>query len=413
MKPTEKLNVRCLTNLNENVMKMKTGKSERNGFGKIRSFSAIFGMLAISSALFFTACEQDDPIPNNQTETILPERFKVDIPSALSSDNTLKSATLKSGQNDTLQGGEIYASLKVFIAIAEGAADVTEAIIKSIVGHNIENVNEVTFTSDEDGRVKHAIVTKDVTYDGREWQYELTITDQESEGNEDGGIGLQVFWNNSPIEGIAMIKPANTNHNDINNDGPAIFSVEYSEKGMGDYESYMIVKITDLPVEEGDDARFACNAIKLFVGKKGDIVDVYGNSNHPNAKFFTDDTGFNWAFVASADRNLNIGVAEVALPPTTLDSDSREVILKEYSIKNVFTMQVNQWFMENYHVVPDSAVLAGYLHNADAPGYFNSREFIQGGTAPNDSYSEIEGRLNALTPYNPKEISELDIQFLQ
>jgi hypothetical protein len=60
-------------------MKMKTGKSERNGFGKIRSFCAIFGMLVISSALFFTACEQDDPTPNNQTETILPERFKVDI----------------------------------------------------------------------------------------------------------------------------------------------------------------------------------------------------------------------------------------------------------------------------------------------------------------------------------------------
>jgi midasin (ATPase involved in ribosome maturation) len=87
-----------------------------------------------------------------------------------------------------------------------------------------------------------------------------------------------------------MIKPANTNHNDINNDGPAMFSVEYSEKGMGDYESYMIVKITDLPVESATMPVCACNAIKLFVGKKGDIVDVYGNSNHPNARFFTDDT---------------------------------------------------------------------------------------------------------------------------
>ena len=48
-----------------------------------------------------------------------------------------------------------------------------------------------------------------------------------------------------------------------------------------------------------------------------------------------------------------------------------------------------------------------------APGYFNEREFIQGGIAPNDSYTQIEVRLNALTPYNPKEISELDIQFLQ
>jgi hypothetical protein len=69
--------------------------------------------------------------------------------------------------------------------------------------------------------------------------------------------------------------------------------------------------------------------------------------------------------------------------------------------------------MEHFGVEPDSTVLAGYLHNADAPGYFNSREFIQGGTAPNNSYTEIEGRFKSLTPYNPKEISELDIQFLQ
>ncbi len=65
------------------------------------------------------------------------------------------------------------------------------------------------------------------------------------------------------------------------------------------------------------------------------------NSNHPNAYLWQSEMWFNWAFVAAGQLETDIGVAEVGLPPSDLNSDSREEILGTYSLKNVFTNQIN------------------------------------------------------------------------
>lgn len=378
----------------------------------MKTTKRLFGMVAIVAVMFLVSCEENAPNPQNQDQTILPERFKVDIPKSLSNDD-YKSGNLKSTKADTLQGNEVYENLKYFIAIGEGAADIAEAIIFHIRLYDIQSVIELTYTSDDDNRVKHMVVESEVSYDDRNWDYQLTISDLESQVEADGGMGMQVFWNNSPIQGIAIIKPYNLNRNDADEAGKAMYSVEYSEEKLGDYDAHMIVQITDFPMSSALVDPYAVDAIKMFVGKKGDVVDVYGNSNHPNAKFFTDETGFNWAFVASGNESQDVAVAEVALPPSTLDATLRDVILKDYSIKNVFTSQINIWFLDNYGVRPDSSDLATYLMNADAPGYFDNDGFIQGGTAPSNEYDQVESRLDLLTPYNPKEISELTIEFLK
>jgi hypothetical protein len=145
----------------------------------------------------------------------------------------------------------------------------------------------------------------------------------------------------------------------------------------------------------------------MFAGKKGDVVDVYGNSNHPNAILFSGTPGFNWAFVASGNDPANIGVAEVGLPPSTLDSDDRSVLLKEYSIKDVFTNEITA-------VWPgiDQNVLAAYLSTTAAPGYFNdSQGFISGGKSPGAAWDVLAKRLDTLSPYNPKATSNLSISF--
>lgn len=382
----------------------------KTSFFKISGASLIITMLVVAFALMFTSCEQNSTEPQKVTKDILPERFKIDIPASLSS-NTHKYASVESADNDTLQGSEIYEHLQFFIALGEGAADLVEEIIMGIRTHNIEQVIEVTYTSEDDDRIKHLIVESGVTFQDRDWDYQLTVSDLELETEADGGIGMQVFWNSSPIAGIAIIKPKNLNVNDSDAAAQAMYSVEYNEAGIDDYEAYMIIEIDDLPLADADTDPYSIDAIKMFVGKKGNIVDVYGNSNHPNAQFFTDDAGFNWAFVASGNQDTDIAVAEVALPPSILDSDDREVILKQYSIKNVFTAQINEYFMENYGVHVDSTDLANYLKNADAPGFFNTDGFIQGGTAPNETYEVYEARINNLSPYNPKTISELQLTF--
>lgn len=369
-----------------------------------------FAILITLIVFVITSCELD-PIENNTGESILPERFKVDIPGSLSK-NDQKSSFHKSlkADNDTLDGNEIYEHLGNFIAIGEAGADIVQSIIWSISVHKVDRVIELTYISDEDNRTKSLVVDSNVVFQSRTWEYQLTITDVLNEGNADGGIGMQVFWNKSPIEGIALIKPSNMNIRDNENVG-AMFSIEYSEKGMGEYESYMIIGIADLPLPNATLFPYAMNSLKMFVGKKGDIVDVYGNSNHPNAKFFTDKTGFNWAFVASGSENEDIGVAEVSLPQSTLNTTDRNIILKDYSVKNVLTNEINDWFLTTYGVRPNADDLSGLLTNADAPGYFNNGGFIQGGTAPNDNYSTIEGRLELLSPYNPSTVTNLEISF--
>jgi len=99
------------------------------------------------------------------------------------------------------------------------------------------------------------------------------------------------------------------------------------------------------------------------------------------------------------------------LPPSGLDEDSRNVLLKDYSIKNVLTEEINAWFLDAFGFRPDSTDLAGYLQNADAPGYFAEHGFVQGGTSPGSEYDDLVEQIQELAPYNPKEVNELAIDF--
>lgn len=374
-------------------------------------------ILAVAvTALFISSCEMEDEKSKNSDYGILPEHFKIDIPTSLS--NTNFKSTFKNTESDTISGNDIYRHLNTFIAVGEGAADIVELIMFSIKIHNIEDVIFLSYTSDEDNRVKNLEVLKAVEFQGRTWEYQLTITDVESEGNEDGGKAMQVFWSKNPIEGIAIIKPYNLNRRENPLATNAIFSIEYSELGTDEYDAYMIVEIAGLPMIF---ERFGMETLKMYVGKKGEIIDVYGNSNHPNAQFNTNDdenVGFGWAFVASGNDNTNIAVAEVGLPYSSADITTRTELLVNNSIKTVLTREMTNYIVAEYAkfgitLNPNeiSQYLTPYLKNADAPGYFKSEGFVKGGTAPDNNYSELENRIEDLVPFNPLETSNLEINF--
>jgi hypothetical protein len=403
----------CDTNENKletNILKLIIMKAK----------NIFIGTIALVAISFFTSCDQQEVTPSGEDYGILPERFKVDIPSSISS-SEMKSTSFKSTNGDTLSGNEIYEHLTNFIAIGEGSADLVELIIIAIKVHKIDQVKTLSYVSDEDNRLKNLVVHEGVEYSNRIWEYQLTVTDAESEGNEDGGIGMQVFWNKSPIAGIAVIKPYNMNRKDDKGAGDAIYKVEYSEEGTDEYEAYMVVEIAGIPLPSAEQEPFAVNAIKMFVGKKGDRVDVYGNSNHPNAQFNYHDgeaVGFNWAFVASGFESSDIGVAEVGLPASNADISSREAILVDNSIESVLSREMTNYIVAEYAAIGitlDPAEVATYiapfLKNADAPGYFNNKGFVQAGTSPGEAYNELETSILELTPYNPLSIAELTIEF--
>lgn len=359
---------------------------------------------------FFVQSCQKEEIVSPSENIILPERFKVDIPSSISSSASLKSGSVMAGTSaDTLKGNAIYLNLVTFVAVGEGAADIVQHIIGGIAMYHINKPMTFTFESNDDHRVKNLVVKENATYNGKSWKYMMTISDAASVSNPDSGKALQIFWNPSPIEGVAILKPYNIDRAKNSNMPDGLFRIEYSEIADQNYDSHMIVDIAGLPVSNFD--MYAIKSLRMFVGKKGDIVDVYGNSDHPNAKFFTQDKGFDWAFVASGSVSKNISTAEVGLPPCNLSESSRKVLLQDYSIKSVLTDQVNEWFLQLFGIRPNADDLAAYLKNADAPGFFNKNGFVQAGTAPSADYAPFVSRIGSLAPYSPKSVSDLSINF--
>lgn len=361
----------------------------------LRSFALVAMLIGI-----LASCDTNQDVDPQQD--LLPEKFSVDIPDAIS--NSSGNGRTK---GDTLKGNDIYINLATFIAVGDGSAKLVEEFIGGIRKHNIDRVITMSFKSDDDNRTKNLDVQANITFESKTWEYMLTITDADSEGSADGGKALQIFWNNSlPISGIAIIKPYNCDR--VNNDGAqdAVFRIDYEEQSAAGYDAQMEVRIAGLPLESPLTNPFSINTLHMFAGKKGDVVEVYGNSNHPNAIFFSGQRGFNWAFVAAGSDVADIGVAEVGLPSNTLDTSDREILLKEYSIKNVFTSEINAAWPG---LSPD--LIAAYLKNTSAPGYFNKDGFVSGGTSPGTSWDALTPRLDALTPYNPKATGELVVTF--
>lgn len=361
-----------------------------------------FVIAAIAVTLFLSSCEQN-PGPETGNESILPDQFGIDIPDAISFEGSLHKST-KAVQ--AINGNIIYEHLGNFINIGEGGAKIVRGIIRGIAVYNINEPMSFSFTGDDDGRIKNLDVIADSYFDGELWEFELSITDAESEINDDGGMAMQLFWNRNPRKGIAILKPYNIDRDNTGEFEDAIFRIEYSEEGDRAYDAHMLVAIAGLPVLDPLENPYSMSSLKMFVGKKGDMIDVYGNSDHPNATFFNSDSGFNWAFVASGDNKLNIGVAEVGLPASNLDEPSRTVLLDTYSIKNVFTNQI-------YDVWPNISQesVNTFLLNTTAPGFFNHGGFVQGGESPSDDYTGLVNRLPSLSPYNPKEVANLVIDF--
>lgn len=358
-------------------------------------------LIVLSYSFITISCEENNDNTNHTTAEF-PNKFRVDIPSSISSMQDMKST-----KDDTISGNEMYEHLTNFIAIGDAAAELVEDIMLAIGEYNLSQEISFTYTGD-DGREKFLQVVKDATFESKSWSFQLTVTDTQSQDETDGGIAMQVFWNASPIDGIAILKPYNIDRINDSLLGEAIYRIDYNELGANGYDAEMTVNISDLPLPSPLVEPYAVDNLKMFAGKKGDYVDVYGNSNHPNASFYTDDVGFNWAFVASCDESIDVATAEVGLPPSTLNASDRETLLVTHSIYNVFNSQI----LELYPGL-DQEIIDAYLFNLQAPAYFDANGFVVGGIAPDNTYDQVSDRILILAPYNPFEINTLSISFKQ
>lgn len=360
-------------------------------------------LLLLSFVTVFTSCKKDQNSEVTTTdESVVPATFSVDIPNAISS-----ATTTKSTQGDTLKGNDIYGHLRTFINVGESAAEIVQKIMVAIRKNNINKAMEITYKSDDDGRMKHLVVEENVVYRSKNYRFKLTITDVLSESATDGGKALVVVWNTKPVDGIAILDFGNINAADSAKFPDFMAQIEYNEIGANGYDQEMVVSLSGYPLANPLVDCYSLRTLKMFVGRKGDVVDVYGNSNHPNARFFVDDeVGFNWAFVASSNRTSNIGIAEVALPPSTSTVSTHQTILKDYAMKTVFDRQIKKRFPSISQERVDE-----YLSNTSAPGYFALGGFKAAGTAPSTAYDDLKSRIDNLTPYQPVAVTNLSVAF--
>ncbi len=372
----------------------------------MKKLSFILSLILLISVVFL-GCKKDEEII--EEKNIVPTTFSIEIPSALSQ------ATKTSLKCHGPDGSEIYEYMAAFINVGEEAAETIQKIMDVIGDYELNQAMSFSYTSEEDSLVKNVVIIENVEFEGQTWEFQMTITDAESESNEDGGVAAQVFWNREPVKGIAIIKPSNL----IRKSTEAkceqycivMYRVDYSEAGENGYENQMVVSISDLISGKPGDS-FALNTLKMFAGRKGDIIDVYGNTNHPNARFFSDEVGYNWAFVAAGDETQDIGVAEVALPPSELNFDTddietlRQGILKDYAMKVVCEREILAAYPGTTQEQLDI-----FLKNMEAPGYFDQTGFVAAGTSPGTQYDAIEASMNLLAPYIPYNVTHLEISF--
>lgn len=350
-------------------------------------------VLFIVISVFFYGCTKEK---ENSVEpaSIMPVAFKVDLNDAISSSDGVSK---KTDSGDTISGNDIYKSIRFFIRVGESSAETVESLMFAVAKHKINKPMDIMFLGD-DGRQKHLVVTENVIYENVTYQYKLNIEDSNT-------TALQLFWNTKPVKGVAIMSIYNINRKEDITLKNAFYKVEYSE-AEANYDARMIVSISNLPLNPLDNG--SINNLKLFVGKKGDIIDIYGNSNHPNIKLVDENFtgGRNYAFVAHGNKKLNIGVAMVALPPSSIASTSD--MFTKYSVDSVFRAEVKIKFPSATDEIIDP-----YLKNTKPPGYFTSAGFVSSGTniPSSDGFTSDFIDLSGLTPFIPNEIKNLSIKF--
>ncbi len=291
----------------------------------------------------------------------------MDIPTALSNTNGGLSARVAGDGDGIIEENEIYAAVPHFIRLGEASAEIVEVTL--IVGAMLEqlNIRSYEFTDESDQRAKRIDLTENATRGGVDYEFEMTILDV-----EDGALALQLLWNSSNgVEGIGIMQPYNINRVENLNAPDAFYKISYSENDPN-YEATMLVSISGIDLDEDgsgtieDDEKGNINNLQMFVGKNGDIVEVRGNSNHPEITIIDQSFtgGRNYAFVGRGDESTDLGVINLWLPPSGLTTNSF-IEGGDYSVFDVLDEEIKAVGFTNQEIIDEILV------EAQSPAYFN------------------------------------------
>lgn len=347
--------------------------------------------IAMSICIATVSCSKTETEVNSSKT--LPTQVVIDIPSAISSAGTLKASLT---QNDTINGGDIYTQLRLFIGIGEASANVVQGIFDALKQYKINKPMEFDFTSNDDQRAKHAVVVENSSYEGNTYDLKLTITDGTNKA-------LQVYWSANPVKGVAILSPYWINNKELVKD--AMYKIEFGRADGTAYDSHMIVSITGIPAI----GVYGMDKMKMYVGKKGKTVEAFGNSNHPNAKLFdlANTHGFSYAFALRADSTANIAVAKLALLSTSIATTTNLFTTYSDEMHKIWDPMADTPEKKAYV----DAVIARYAAIAQIPAFFTSKGYVGCGTTLPAGFTADFVNISNLMPYAPKDIKNMTISF--
>ena len=358
-------------------------------------------LIILSILLLLFGCSENNN-DNNEKKAEIPTDVLVDIPSAIAGNESDITGT----RGTELKGSDIYSYQRVYIGIAENSAEIIKSMIEGIKDFPLENEFTTEYQDNEDGSKKTLDFFKNPESD-ENYEYGINIYDSEKKDISYENLAFQFYWSQSIKKGIVTFHFNKMNHNITDND--LKLQVVYSEES-NNYDREMEVFISGLSVVS---ERFNCN-IRMFAGKKGNIIDSWGSSYHPLAWIVNSaDKGRNWMYRAKADKSKNAGVLEVAIPPVDYDESAQ---FTEYPVKEVLKNEITQVYEGLIDSTELSEKIDEYLVNAEAPGYFKDNTgFVSGGENPDPAiFTPDLADLSVITiPFTPKDIKKMTISFLK
>ncbi len=346
------------------------------------------------SAIVFSGCNKDE------SGDSLPDNITVGISDAISFPASISNKSAYLGV-DPLTGEDIYMHLRNLIYIGELSADLVQDMMISLKKHNINYATTFSYVSIYDGKNKNVVVKTNVSINDTTWDYCLTVSDEEL------GTALQLFWNTSPLEVIAILQPKAFDFSTTRNPN-AMIKVEYSENDPY-YDKIMIVSVT----KTDSTSRQYMKNLKLFAGKNDDIISLYGNSTHPYMALLNENhiNGRSFCFQARNNIPEDIAIARIALP-TVLQTDMTNIWV-DFSVDQVLSDEIDIVYPNvEQSILTDIKII--YLANATGPAYFTGEQgFVSNaGDIPDDEgFTQDFMNMTGLTPWVPSEINQMTITF--
>lgn len=345
--------------------------------------------------MLIVGCNDDPQLTSPEDlvlNEILPEKVSIDIPDALSFETTLVEGQI--GQINLIEGKDIYNNLRGIIRESELSVNVLRELIDMVAEAEIDSAVEFSIVSNLDNRQKDISIRRDVTRNFKNYSFQMDVSD--------GGVtAAQLLWRVDPIDILAILKPFDLNRNTDAAMKDVFKEIVYNEEHLT-YDELMGISITNMPESSG------FNNIQIVAGKIGSIVEVFGNSNHPNLILIDESFtgGRNYAFVARANAELDVGVALLALPPSAVDTN--ENLFDEYAVLNILEQE-----LETSGIV-DQSIIDLVLNHATAPSFYSGAEgFLSSGAniPDNPAFSNSFIDLSSFVPFVPRDIRDLEISF--